>query len=35
MTSGGLLVATPQGAKQEGVRIGALTDGPAGRVAVR
>jgi hypothetical protein len=34
MTSGGLLAAVPPGAPMEGVRIGTLVDGEAGRVAV-
>ncbi|MEA2388478.1 MAG: selenide, water dikinase, partial [Thermoleophilaceae bacterium] len=34
MTSGGLLVAAPAGADAPGVRIGALVEGPAGRIAV-
>jgi selenide, water dikinase len=34
MTSGGLLVATPPGAEAAGVRIGTLSEGSAGRIAV-
>ena len=34
MTSGGLLVAAPRGSEPAGVRIGRLTDGPPGRIAV-
>jgi selenide,water dikinase len=34
MTSGGLLVAAPAGADAPGVRIGALVEGPGGRIAV-
>jgi selenide,water dikinase len=34
MTSGGLLVAAPQGAGAPGVRIGRLLDGEAGRISV-
>jgi selenide, water dikinase len=34
MTSGGLLAAVPAGAEMEGVRIGVLTEGEPGRIAV-
>jgi selenide,water dikinase len=34
MTSGGLLVAAPEGSDAPGVRIGTLADGSAGRIAV-
>jgi selenide,water dikinase len=34
MTSGGLLVAAPAGSPAAGVRIGSLTDGPAGTISV-
>jgi selenide, water dikinase len=34
MTSGGLLVATPAGARGPGVRIGRLTDGVSGALTV-
>jgi selenide,water dikinase len=34
MTSGGLLVAAPAGSPAAGVRIGSLTDGPAGTLSV-
>jgi len=35
MTSGGLLVAAPAGSEPAGVRIGRVTDGKTGRIAVR
>jgi selenide,water dikinase len=34
MTSGGLLVAAPPGSEPAGVKIGSLTDAPAGRITV-